>query len=45
MMGLGDTVKHIIKFESNMGTITLKKNCTRAKAWKVVAVTGKGYGR
>ena len=44
-MGLGDTLKHIIKFESIMGTITLKKNCTRAKAWKVVAVTGKGYGR
>ena len=41
-MGLGDTLKHIIKFESNMGTITLKKNCTRAKAWKVVAVTEKG---
>ena len=28
--------------ESNMGTITLKKRCTRTKDWNVVAVTRKG---
>ena len=34
LLGVGGTLKVIIRFGSNMGKTTLKKSCTRTKAWK-----------
>ena len=41
LLGLVDTLKAIIRFDSNLGKTILKKSCTRTRAWRLLQSQGR----